>query len=212
MGISYSVDADEETTAKAIGREIEMSFKDSVEISKHIKGLGLEEGIEVLEDVVEGEHPVPLKSHNSGSGHTAGLEGWDAGGYPEKAARKIIDVLENAKANAENQGFDPSEMKIYHIAAHKVDEAQGMKPRAMGRASEWNTPIVDVEVVVEETEEETESTEDETEAESVEEEIEEEAEEVGEKVREEVEEVEEEVEKIEEEFEEIEEDGKEGGE
>jgi large subunit ribosomal protein L22 len=39
-----------------------------------------------------------------------------------------------------------------HCAAHKVGESQGRKPRAMGRASPWNTPEVDVEIVVEEVE------------------------------------------------------------
>jgi large subunit ribosomal protein L22 len=43
-------------------------------------------------------------------------------------------------------------MEIVHCAAHKVGESQGRKPRAMGRASPWNTPEVDVEIVVEEVE------------------------------------------------------------
>jgi len=42
-------------------------------------------------------------------------------------------------------------MEIVHVAAHKVGESVG-KPRAMGRASAWNTPQVDVEIVVEEVE------------------------------------------------------------
>jgi len=45
-------------------------------------------------------------------------------------------------------------MEIVHVAAHKVGESVGRKPRAMGRASAWNTPQVDVEIVVEEVEDE----------------------------------------------------------
>ncbi|MDY7083088.1 MAG: uL22 family ribosomal protein, partial [Halobacteria archaeon] len=70
----------------------------------------------------------PLKSHNSGAGHRKNLDGWDAGSYPEKASRNILDVLVNAEGNAEHAGEDPDNLYIYHIAAHKVDEAQGMKP------------------------------------------------------------------------------------
>jgi len=43
-------------------------------------------------------------------------------------------------------------MTIKHVAAHKVGEQQGRKPRAMGRASAWNTPQVDVEMIIEEDE------------------------------------------------------------
>jgi len=39
-------------------------------------------------------------------------------------------------------------MVIEHVAAHKVGEQLGRKPRAMGRATAWNTPEVDVELVL----------------------------------------------------------------
>jgi large subunit ribosomal protein L22 len=40
-------------------------------------------------------------------------------------------------------------MEIAHVAAHKVGEVEGRRPRAFGRASPSNTPEVDVELVVE---------------------------------------------------------------
>jgi large subunit ribosomal protein L22 len=43
-------------------------------------------------------------------------------------------------------------MEILHVAAHKVGESQGRRPRAMGRASQWNSPEVDVELILEEVE------------------------------------------------------------
>lgn len=169
MGISYSVEVDEERSAKAMGRELDVSKKDTVEVCRHVKGMPLEEAQKTLRAVADGEEPVPLKKHNSGSGHTSGVEGWDAGGFPKKASEALLDVLYNAESNAENQGYDTEEMVVDHIAAHKVDESEGMKPRAMGRASPWNSDLIDVEVVLlqedydtseaseEEPEEETES-------------------------------------------------------
>jgi large subunit ribosomal protein L22 len=44
-------------------------------------------------------------------------------------------------------------MEIMHVAAHKVGERQGRKPRAMGRADPWNTTLCDIELVLEEVEE-----------------------------------------------------------
>jgi large subunit ribosomal protein L22 len=150
MGINYSVDADPETTAKAMLREKHMSHKHSKAIAREIKGKTASEAVEYLEAVIEGERSVPFRSHNTGVGHRSDIDGWDAGRYPEKASKAFLDLLENAVNNADHQGFDGETMRIAHVAAHKVGESPGRKPRAFGRASAWNTPQVDVELVLEE--------------------------------------------------------------
>ncbi|EMA26881.1 LSU ribosomal protein L22P [Haloarcula quadrata] len=152
MGISYSVEADPDTTAKAMLRERQMSFKHSKAIAREVKGKTAGEAVDYLEAVIEGDQPVPFKQHNSGVGHKSKVDGWDAGRYPEKASKAFLDLLENAVGNADHQGFDGEAMTITHVAAHKVGEQQGRKPRAMGRASAWNSPQVDVELILEEPE------------------------------------------------------------
>jgi large subunit ribosomal protein L22 len=153
MGISYSVDADPDTTAKAMLRERHMSHKHSKAIAREIKGKTAGDAVEYLEAVVNEERSVPFKSHNSGVGHRKDIEGWDAGRYPNKASKAFLDLLENGINNADHQGFDGESMTIAHVAAHKVGESPGRKPRAFGRASPWNTMQVDVELVLEEVEE-----------------------------------------------------------
>ena len=153
MGISYSVDVDPENTAKAMLRERHMSHKHSKEIAKDLKGKTASDAVSYLESVIEGDRSVPFKSHNSGVGHRNDIDGWDAGRYPEKASKAFLDLLENGINNADHQGFDGENMTIEHIAAHKVGESPGQKPRAFGRASPWNTPQVDVELVLTEGEE-----------------------------------------------------------
>ena len=153
MGISYSVDVDPENTAKAMLRERHMSHKHSKEIAKELKGKTASDAVSYLESVIEGDRSVPFKSHNSGVGHRNDIDGWDAGRYPEKASKAFLDLLENGINNADHQGFDGENMTIEHIAAHKVGESPGQKPRAFGRASPWNTPQVDVELVLTEGEE-----------------------------------------------------------
>jgi len=150
MGISYSVDADPDETAKAMLRERQMSHKHSKEIAREIKGMTASEAVEYLEAVRDGEQSVPFRSHNSGTGHRKDIDGWDAGRYPEKASEAFLDLLENAVGNADHQGFDGDAMRIMHVAAHKVGEQQGRRPRAFGRASPFNTPQVDVELILEE--------------------------------------------------------------
>ena len=153
MGISYSVDADPDSTAKAMLRERPMSLKHSKAIAREIKGQTVGDAIEYLEAVQEGERSVPFRQHNSGVGHRKDIDGWDAGRFPEKVSGEFLTLLGNAINNADQQGFDGEAMVIEHVAAHKVGESVGRKPRAMGRASAWNTPEVDVELVVREGEE-----------------------------------------------------------
>jgi len=150
MGINYSVDADPDETAKAMLRERHMSHKHSKAIAREIKGKTAAAAEEYLNAVIDGEQSVPFKSHNSGVGHRSDIDGWDAGRYPEEASEAFLDLIENAVSNADHQGFDGEEMVIDHVAAHKVGESQGRKPRAMGRASAWNTPEVDVELILKE--------------------------------------------------------------
>jgi len=153
MGISYSIDADPDTTAKAMLRERQMSHKHSKAIAREIKGKTASEAVDYLEAVIEGDRSVPFRQHNSGVGHRKDIDGWDAGRYPEKASEAFLDLIENAVGNAEHQGFDGETMEILHVAAHKVGEVRGRQPRAMGRASEWNSPEVDVELILQEPEE-----------------------------------------------------------
>jgi large subunit ribosomal protein L22 len=153
MGISYSVDADPDTTAKAMLRERQMSHKHSKAIAREIKGKTAGEAVEYLEAVVEGDQPVPFRQHNSGVGHRKNIDGWDAGRFPNKASKAFLDLLENAVGNADEQGFDGESMEIMHVAAHKVGETQGRQPRAMGRASAFNSMEVDVELILEEVDE-----------------------------------------------------------
>lgn len=149
MGISYSVESDPDTTAKAMLRERPISPKHSVEIAREIKGMTASDAIAYLESVIAGDRSVPFRRHSSGVGHRSDIDGWDAGRYPEKASNAFLDLLENAIGNADYQGFDGETMTIAHVAAHKVDESVGRKPRAQGRATPWNTPLTDVELILE---------------------------------------------------------------
>ena len=153
MGINYSVETDPETTAKGMLRERQVSLKHSKAIAREIKGKTAAEAESYLQAVIDEERSVPFKQHNSGVGHRSDIDGWDAGRYPRKAATEFQKLLTNVTNNADRQGFDADEMVITHVAPHKVGEQQGRKPRAMGRATAWNSPQVDVEMVLTEVEE-----------------------------------------------------------
>lgn len=154
MGIDYSVEVDPDRSARAMVRDRHISHKHSVEIARELRGKTAAEAIAYLEAVIDGDQAVPFRRFKTGAGHRKNLDGWDAGRYPAKASEAFIDLLTNAINNADNQGFDGESMLIAHCAAHKVGEVQGFRPRAMGRATAWNTAEVDIELILEADDEE----------------------------------------------------------
>lgn len=143
-----------ERVAKALGRELRISFKESAEIAKVIRGMGLDEAIEYLEKVVEMKAPVPYTRHRKQVAHRRGVGELfpelqtPVGRFPVKAARSILKVLRNARNNAESQGMDPGRLVIVHAAAHRGRYLKRYMPRAFSRSTPWFSSTTNFEVVV----------------------------------------------------------------
>ncbi len=147
----YSLkDVNPDTTAKASGRDLDISFKAAYEICKAIRGMMLDKAIDLLEDVIALKKPIPFTRYNKKVPHRKGLRKWPAGRYPVKAAKHILKILESVRANAEEKGLDVDRLKIIHAAAHKSIKLKRFFPRAFGRTSPKVKQLVHVEVIVEE--------------------------------------------------------------
>jgi large subunit ribosomal protein L22 len=147
----YSVIAEEldpEKTVKASGREIRVSHKHAREICHTIKGMMLTPTKEYLKDVMEKKKAIPFRRYNKKAGHRRGLVKTFAGRYPIKAAERILKVLENAEANAENKGLDVDKLQIIHAAAYPGMKIKRFTPRAHGRASPKFETMTHIEIVL----------------------------------------------------------------
>ena len=83
--IGYSSKADPENTAKAIGRELSISPKASVEVCREIRGMMVEDAARYLEDVIALKKPIRYQRYNGQVGHRKGKK-FGAGRYPQKVA------------------------------------------------------------------------------------------------------------------------------
>jgi len=147
----YSIqDLDPDRTAIASGRDLRISPKASREICRHIRGLMLGKAKERLRDVMELKRPIPYLRHFKKVPHRGGVEGFDAGRYPVKAAGEILKLLEAVESNAEFKGLYTDRLKIMHIAAHRARVLRNYIPRAFGRSSPHFNHLTHVEVAVEE--------------------------------------------------------------
>jgi large subunit ribosomal protein L22 len=145
----YTTESDPEKTAKAYGYELHCSQKDSRNIAYAIKGMSTDKAKQYLEDIIALKQAVPAIYHKGKRAHQRNT---GPGSYPEKAARYMLTVLENAENNAEYKGFDTENMKIIHISAYTGRITKGVMPRAHGRATDKNRTTTNIELILEEAE------------------------------------------------------------
>ncbi len=147
----YSIQGlDPDRTAIASGRDLRVSHKAAREICHYVRGMRLEKAKDVLQEVAELKRPVPYRRHKKKVAHRKGVEGFDAGRYPKKAAEAILKILDQVGANAEFKGLYSDRLKIIHIASHKGRVIRNYIPRAFGRSSPYFNYLTHVEVAVEE--------------------------------------------------------------
>jgi large subunit ribosomal protein L22 len=147
----YSIDSDPETSARAQAMEVNISPKHSVEICREIRGMELGKAKTYLEEVISLKRAVPFKRYKQCVSHRKGT-GFGPGRYPQKAASKILKLLEDCEANAEYSGLNTDQLRIAHIAANRGRVTRGWMPRAHGRATDWDTYTVNIEIILEEKE------------------------------------------------------------
>lgn len=138
----------EEPFARAFGKEMRASPKDATEVCRAIKGMPLQRAKTYLEEVKKKKKAVPFRTHRKKVAHKKGLD--LAGAFPVKAAGEILKVLKNAEENAKYKGLDSEKLRIVHASAYKGITIQGIVPRAFGRASPYNKPLSNVEIILKE--------------------------------------------------------------
>ena len=147
--MKYSTEVNPDKTAKAYGKELECSPKDSKNISHALRGMTVKKARTYLEDIMEKRKPLPSVYHKKGKSHQKKT---GPASYPQKSARYILKTLKNAVNNAEYKGFDAENMKIKHISAYRGRVIPGMYPRAFGRATDKNKKTTNIEIILEEVE------------------------------------------------------------
>jgi len=137
-------------SSRAMGMELHISPKAAREICRTLRGMRANLARDYLEDVIALKKAVPFKRYARNVAHKHGLVGADAGRYPQKAAKAVLVVLDNALANAEYKGMESDKMRIFHAGTLKGRTIRGWMPRAMGRATPKNTETVSVEMILSE--------------------------------------------------------------
>ena len=145
----YSIELNPENTAKARGKDLRVSYKNSIAVCDAVRGMELELAKEYLDNVIKKNTPVPFKKHKRHLNHRKG-PGFGPGKYPVNAAQAVLDLINVAENNAEYKGLDPENMYIAHISAYRGRIFQGWRSRARGRTTPWNTITTNIELIIQE--------------------------------------------------------------
>jgi large subunit ribosomal protein L22 len=105
--------------AFASAKNVAISTKHSIEISKVLRSKTTAFGKTYLEQVIDLKKAVPMKTFNRDVGHKKG-KGMAAGRYPIKAAKEFLALLKSVEANAQFKGLTTSNLKITKILANKA--------------------------------------------------------------------------------------------
>ena len=103
--------------AVASAKNLSISTKQSVEISKCLRYKTTTYAKRFLEEVIKGRKAVPFRSFNQDTGHKPGMA---AGRYPQKAAGEFLKLLRSVEANAQVKGLDVGHLKITKLMANKA--------------------------------------------------------------------------------------------
>jgi large subunit ribosomal protein L22 len=110
---NYSYQKEKEHIVKAVGRNLDISPKESIEICNYVRGRPLNQAKMLLQQSIDFVRPVPIKRFSNGVGHKPGMS---AGRYYPKACESILKIIKSAEANAKNKGFNSADLKVAHIS------------------------------------------------------------------------------------------------
>ena len=114
MAIGYAYQGyRKDTMARAMGVGLEISFRDSVEMSRFIRGMPLKKARRLLSEILEKKRALPLGRHHDSRGHKPGM---GPGRYPEKTTREFIALLRDLEANAVQKGMS-GDLVLVHVTA-----------------------------------------------------------------------------------------------
>ena len=131
-----------ESMARAHGRMLPISFKQSIEICNSIRNRNANEAKKMLEQVAAMKKAIKFTRFNRDMGHKRKI---GPGRYPVKASSEIMALIESAIANAQFKGLNTSELVICHVVANK-----GSKTQRYGRQRSRIAKRTNIDIFVQE--------------------------------------------------------------
>jgi large subunit ribosomal protein L22 len=139
MKYRYAFNTDKENVVKVVGRDVNMSRKQAIEMCNFVRDEPIAKMIPVLEKVQDTKLAIPFHRFTEGAGHKKGV-GMASGKYPFKGSAVFISLLKSLEANAQTKGLS-SNLLIIHACAQ-----QAARPFHSGRKRRIRMKRVHIEL------------------------------------------------------------------
>ena len=140
--LKYATDEMNDHTAKAVGKDLPISTKHSVNICNAIRGKRTERAKRILEDVIGMRKAIPYRRYNKDLAHKTRI---GPGRFPIKASAEVLKLIKSVEANAQSKGLNTTNLVIRHISSHLAS-----RPWHFGRHRGRKAKRSHVQIVVEE--------------------------------------------------------------
>ncbi len=139
MKYRYAFKSDREDVVKVVGRDVNMSRRQAIEMCDFVRDKPVAKMVAVLEKVKDKKLAVPFHRFTEGAGHKKGV-GMASGKYPKRGSEVFISLMKSLEANAQSKGLS-SNLLIIHACAQ-----QAARPFHSGRKRRIRMKRVHVEL------------------------------------------------------------------
>jgi large subunit ribosomal protein L17e len=151
-----------EKACKAMGCDLRVHFKNTYEVAGAIRGMELQKAKDYLDAVLDHKRCIPYRVYNFHCGRTAQAKEFklSQGRWPTKSIKYMINLLQNAEANAEHKQLKTQELVISHISVNRAIPGHRRTYRAHGRINAYMNHPCHIEIICQEKDETVEKAED----------------------------------------------------
>eukprot|EP00727_Mastigamoeba_balamuthi_P007710 m51a1_g356 putative 60S ribosomal protein L22 (178) ;mRNA; f:579784-580584 len=139
-----------ERTCKARADDQRVHFKNTREAAMAIKGMTLRRAKAFLHHVIARKEIVPFRRFNGGIGRKAQCKNADCqqGRWPKKSAELLLNLLQNAQANAAAKQLNTNKVYVSHIQVQLAQKGRRRTYRAHGRINAYMNSPCSVEMIL----------------------------------------------------------------
>eukprot|EP00403_Amphidinium_massartii_P000642 CAMPEP_0178378220 /NCGR_PEP_ID=MMETSP0689_2-20121128/4317_1 /TAXON_ID=160604 /ORGANISM="Amphidinium massartii, Strain CS-259" /LENGTH=184 /DNA_ID=CAMNT_0019998289 /DNA_START=1285 /DNA_END=1839 /DNA_ORIENTATION=+ len=154
--MKYALEPKNPTKAcKAMGVDLRVSFKNTYETCRAIKGMNVQDAKKYLHAVLEKKRCIPFRRFTGGVGRCAQAKEFKTtqGRWPVKSVKMVLGLIQNAESNAEFKNLDADNMKIDHIMVTEAQRGRRRTYRAHGRINPYMSSPCHIQMILQEKEE-----------------------------------------------------------
>jgi len=128
-------------------------YKNSVEVAAAIRGMTVERAKAYLKNVLQHKEAIPFKIFKGGRGRHAQAKNTatpgSLSGWPRNATKFVLNLVENAEANAVAKSLDDvDKMVVTHAQVNMAPKGRRRTYRAHGRIGPYLRVPAHIEIII----------------------------------------------------------------